>query len=146
MSIRTASALPVQRCLDIRFDKRCGFMQEDDIVLSIRRLSLDSVHVNEFTDPNTSAVTKTRDVTFTESEVEFELWYVNYGKGFRNPEGHKEFSTSKHISYNEDDKYEDIINYCVNQSSLADLPFFVEHVADTFNYTTVCQQFPVEEP
>lgn len=145
MTIRSSAELPVIKCVEIKRDRRFGFMQEDDIALTIRRFSLDAVGKREDTDPNTNTVMNFRDVTFTEAEIEYEYWYVNYGKGFRNPEGLKVFSASRSIEYNEADTYNDIIMFCVNQSSMADLPFFTDHVADAFNHTTVCDAFPVYE-
>ena len=146
MSIRSSAELPVIKCVEIKRDRRCGFMQEDDIALTIRRFSLDAVNKHDDTDQTTNATVSFRDVTFTEAEVEYEYWYVNYGKGFRTPEGHKVFSNSRTISYDEADTYENIMTFCVNQSSMADLLFFVDRIADAFNHTTVCDIFPELQP
>lgn len=146
MSIRSSNELPINKCVEIKRDYRCGFLTEDECALHIRRFSLDSVMKYDYTDPDTQAVTPMRSVTFTESEIEYEYWYVMHGKGFRNPAGLTEYTANKNFEYDCNDTYENIMRFCIDQSSMSDLPFFADRVADAFNYTTVCDTFPQEQP
>jgi len=138
MTIRSTNSLSIERCIEIKQERRFGgTLFEDDIALSIRRFCLSSV-VEDDTDPTR----KIRNIWFYESEFEYEYWYVMYGKTFdEKPNQFNEFTDTKLITFEFANDFDEEVATAIQQSQLSGIPVYEELIRDAMIHSTHCSTF-----
>ena len=152
MSIEVSNTVDIDKSIEAQFDRRMGYLQEDDPVLHIRRISLDYVSQYQVPmdpdDPNNTFMIDRRTIRFSEVETEYCYWYSKYGVPFDNKTGAGGFKNYpadgagiKIADFNSAEPFDDSYEFCLDQSTFRDLDFFMYAVKDLFYYGITCQPF-----